>query len=86
MYETLGFVYCIISSMEIVLLNDASHPHPDRSACLCIAGAFSSSLSIMSFVLKVLKQATAVQMTREQLLDVVESMGNQLPYENQRSL
>ena len=68
----LCLLYHIINGDCFAQRCKASHPCPNRSGCLCIAGAFSLSLSITSFVQKVLKQATPVQMMGEWLLDVVD--------------
>jgi len=65
---------------------ESSQPAPDCSACLCVAANFRSSLEITSFVVNLLKKATPSQITTEELLVVVESTGNQLPYENQKQL
>lgn len=64
----------------------SSRPAPDRSACLCVAAGFPSSLSITSFVANLLKASTPLQITTEELLLVVESTGNQEPYENRLNL
>ena len=60
---------------------EKSRPLPDHSACLRIA-AFSSSLSITKFVIDFLKGSTASILSVEDLLLIVESTGNQSPYNN----
>jgi len=79
-------LYHIINGDCFLQHCESSHPVPDRSACLCIAGSFPSSLSITSFIENLLKTSIASQITTEELLLVVESTGNQLPYENQRHM
>ena len=56
-----------------------STPSPDRSACLCIA---SSSLSIMTFVVQILKASMPSVVRIDDLLLVVESTGSQRPYKS----
>ena len=65
---------------------EPSCPAPDRSACLCMAGNFSSSLSITLFIVNLLKTSTSLQMSTEDLLVVVESTGSQHPFENSHHL
>lgn len=38
---------------------EASHPSPDRSACLSIAAGFSSSLAITEFIVQLLKASSS---------------------------
>ena len=65
---------------------EPSHPTPDHLACLCIAVSFPLSLSITSFIENLLKMSASSQITTEELLLIVKSTGNQLPYKNQQHM
>jgi len=54
----------------------------DRSACLCIASAFSSSLAITIFIISLLKSRMSSDLSTDDLSMVVESLGTQPAYEN----
>ena len=54
----------------------ASHPSPDRSACLSIAAGFTSLLAITEFIVQLLKAASPSAMPMEDLLLLVESTGS----------
>src|SRR6266545_378424 len=75
-------LYYIINGNCFGQCCEPSHPSPDCSACLCITTNFLSSFSITSFVVNLLKASTPSQVMTEQLLLIVESTGNQAPYEN----
>jgi len=82
----LRFLYHIINGDCFLQRCEQSHPSPDRSACLCVAGGFSSAMSITSFVVDLLKNSTPSQVTTEDLLLIVESTGYQSPYERSSRL
>jgi hypothetical protein len=61
---------------------EKSSPAPDRTACLCVGGAFASSLAITTFIVQLLKSSTSTTLCTEDLLTIVESVGVQSPYEH----
>ena len=61
-------------------------PSPDRSACICVATGLSSALSITSVIVKLLKDSTPSKIATEDLLLIVESTGNQSPYDHKINL
>jgi hypothetical protein len=60
-------------------------PSPDRTACLCVVAGFSSALGITTFIVNLLNHSSASKVSTEDLL-LVESTGNQLPYESKLHL
>ncbi len=60
---------------------EISSPHPDRTACLCVASSFSSSSAITTFIIHLLKSSSSTELCTEDLLTVVESLGTQPPYQ-----
>ena len=61
-------------------------PIPDRSACMCVGRSFSSPSAITSFIVTLLKNASVVEMSTQDLLLIVESTGSQSPYQNRLNL
>jgi len=78
----LKLLYHTINSDCFANRCEKSRPLPDCSACLRIATGFSSSLSITKFIIDFFKGSTALILSVEDLLLIVESTGNQLPYNN----
>ena len=64
----------------------SSSPAPDRSACLNVAAGFSSSYSISSFLVSILKTSPSSIISTENLLLIVNSLGSQAPYVNRLNL
>jgi len=79
-------LYHILNGDCITKRCESSWPSPDRTACLCVADGFSSPLSITSFVVNLLKDSTPSDIITEDLLLVVQSTGDQSPYENRLNL
>ncbi len=63
-----------------------SSPLPDCSACLCIAAGFRSSSSITEFLISLLKKATPSEVSTEDLLFIIDSLGVESPYANRLNL
>jgi len=78
----LKLLYHVVNGDCFASCCEKSHPFPDRSACLCVAAGFSSSLSITMFVINLLKESLPSVISTEDLLLVVESTRNQAPYKN----
>jgi len=64
----------------------SNHVTLDRTACLCIAEGFSSSLAITECVCKLLQDAPSTTVSTDSLMLVVTSVGCQGPYENRMHL
>ena len=73
-------LYHVINGDCFISRCEKTCPSPDRTACLCIAAGFTSSLSITQFVVNSLKSLLPSAMSTEDLLLVVESTGSQSPY------
>ena len=63
-----------------------NHVIVDRTACMCIAEGFSSSLAITEHICKLLQNAVSTTVSTDSLLLVVTSVGCQGPYENRIQL
>ena len=72
----LCLLYHIINGNCFAQRCEPCRPCPDRSACLCVA----SGLSITSFIMNLLNDSTPSQITTEDLLLIMQSMGDQSPY------
>ena len=82
----LRLLYHVLNGDCLTKHCESSRPSPDRTACLCIATGFSSSLDVTTFVVNLLKDSMPSVITTEDLLLVVQSTGDQSSYKTRLSL